>query len=242
MIGVRMATVLRDFPDFEPEKQFEAALALYHLRVGTKVLQQGKLSVIGRFMLRALAIGKESIGEVAHLLGLEEKDLAIAADELMRSELVFQPLASGGHTRKLALTPKGRSQLQEGKGLLVPRRRTFHLHWNSLTHAMRVRDDEAISVEEARKFGLFTIQGRGQRPTIGDLSLQEVRDAILSDPGTPDDLRYHFDCRSRTSLGGVSARRRSLRFAPPANGRASLRCLHRHAVFGGGISSHSTDA
>jgi hypothetical protein len=188
MIGVRMATVLRDFPDFEPEKQFEAALALYHLKIGTKVLQQGKLSMIGRFVLRALAIGKESIGEIAHLLGLDEKDLAIAADELMRSELVYQPLASGGHTRQLALTPKGRSQLEEGKSLLVPRRRTFHLHWNSLSHAMRLRDEEAISVEEARKFGLFTIQGRGQRPTIGDLSLQEVREAILSDPGAPEDL------------------------------------------------------
>lgn len=63
---LRAGVVGREFPDFEIESSFPAALTVYHVQLKARVLEFHELSIIARFMLRAISLPVSTAAEVAH--------------------------------------------------------------------------------------------------------------------------------------------------------------------------------
>ena len=185
-MNTSLQLIQRTFPDYDPETDYEAALPLYRLRLTVKTLESHSLSVIARFILRAVALGVSTSAAIAHLFGLQEKDTASATVELLTAGLLAHgaPAATGG--RHLTLTDAGTQQVTEAKNLLVPRKRILHMHFDPLTNQLRSQQSDAVSTEEVRKDGLYVIPVQATRPTINDIELTAVQRVIKEDGGLPD--------------------------------------------------------
>ena len=183
MNGLSSQTVIREFPDYEIETRYEALLALYHLRVVAKVLQHHELSVMARFVLRAIALQVATVEEIAQLLGLDPRDLSSAGAELLQADLVIQGPPNAEFERAFSLTELGKRRVQDKAELqlLVPRRRTLHLYFDPLTEELSAVEPDLVSIDRVRKEGRFVIQPPQSRPSLGHIDLDGVRRAISSD-------------------------------------------------------------
>lgn len=181
--------VHREFPDYEPESGYEAALSLYRIRVEAKVLRKHSLSVMARFVLRVIALGNSSPPGIAHVLGLDEIDVAVIGSELLKTSLVVQDVPGLDGRRTLILTEQGKRHIQEERQLLVPKKKTLHAHWDPLTRELKpLERDNIISLDEVRKLGIFVIPTRGQPPTLGDIELQVLRETVAMDARQTQDF------------------------------------------------------
>jgi hypothetical protein len=187
-VTARRADIVRqNFPDFEIESSFDAALTLFHVRIKAKVLQRHELSIIARYVLRAVSLGVGAPSQIAHLLGLEEADLADAGAELLMSEVVEETDPDEHGQRVLRVTEKGWGVLRDGRALHRLHRRTLHMHVEPLTREVTPIDPDAVSIEEIRKQGTFVVPVRGVPPTGGDIPLRVARGAFeASQDGSAD--------------------------------------------------------
>lgn len=177
--------IRQEFPDFDIESSFQAALTLYHMQLKARVLEFHELSVIARFMLRTISLSVHTVPEIAHLLGLEEGDLASAGAELLMAGLIAQSDPDTEGRRGLRLTDEGQRRLSDEQMLARPRQITLHLHYEPLTQAVRDRDRRAVGIEQIRKEGVYVLPTRGAPPTIGDIPLAAAKAALDASPGTP---------------------------------------------------------
>jgi hypothetical protein len=180
----------REFPDFEIESSFPAALTVYHVQMKARVLEYHNLSIIARFMLRAISLPVRTAGEVAYLLGLDEVDLVDAGAELLMASLIEQTEPDSEGRRGLHLTEKGRQMLLDERMLARPRQRTLHLHFEPLTRKVRDRDKRAISIEQIRKDGVYVIPSRAGPPTGGEIPVAAVKAAL--DASTDGPLQFEI--------------------------------------------------
>lgn len=180
--------VLRTFPECTPEWSYPAALTRYHLRLTVTAMERQSLSIMARFMLRAVALGVVTAPELAHLFGLEEADLAGAGAELLQARLVTYGMPNATGYRPLILTPRGIAFLSEERNLAVPRTRTVHVHFDPLTVSLHPTERGAISPEEARRRGLFVLPNPGGPPGIDDISIDNLRQSLSLDNRFPADI------------------------------------------------------
>lgn len=171
--------VRREFPDFEIQSVYPVALLRYHLAVTAKVLERGEISIIGAYILEAIALGKDTPEEIAALLGIEERYVAIVGVELLRANLVSQAEYDHVGRRRLTLTPDGAKYRETKQGAYTPRTRLFHLLYDPLTRAITpAKADETVSPEKVQKEGLYTLPWRGAKPTLGDITVEHVQTAV----------------------------------------------------------------
>lgn len=167
----------RDFPEYEVTHLFEAAIPVYFLQLRVEVLEVQNLTAFENYFLHAIALKVNTREQIAHLLGLDDRDLVTPGASLLKRELITQgpPQPSG---RPLFLTDKGREFLKTQKVPPAPIQIGAQVLFNTLTWAP-IPLDETWSVERMEKEGLCILPPtRQERPTLGDLSTREVASVL----------------------------------------------------------------
>src|SRR5687768_3132054 len=175
------AIVARQFPHHEPSDTFEAVLTILKLRLATRVLKRQSLSIFGGFMLRTIDLGYDTVERISGLLGVSAADLAGPGAELLQAKLIAYGPSQSDHTRPLTLTERGRKHVSENQSLLVPKRKTFDLHFEPLANELTPADRTAWSLEDVRRRNTFALPFDGRYPTLDDLNLSEVAEAVRQD-------------------------------------------------------------
>jgi hypothetical protein len=174
--------VRREFPEFEAVQAFEAGVPMYFVRLALEVLEPQKLTSFQSYFLHAVALGVKKREELAHLLGVDSRDLLAPGASLLKLEYIEQGLPTPAGERFIALTPKGRQALSENPPP-VPKRKTASLHFNALTWLPISREEETLSVDQMCKEGYFILPAKEEHyPTLGDFTEEEVTLALRGDP------------------------------------------------------------
>ncbi len=169
--------VYRDFPDHTCERYFPALLPVYRIRVALSVLERQSLSIFAQFILRAIELEIDTLGDIAHALGLDEDIMTEFAVELLRANMINQSAPDAEGKRRLALTPLGRASAADGI-ISVPRRRHEEFHLDTLTGALRAVDRSAVNGDEANRRGICILPSVISKPTAETIELQAIRDAM----------------------------------------------------------------
>jgi hypothetical protein len=183
------AIVARQFPHHEPSDAFEAVLTILKLRLATRVLKRQPLSIIGGFMLRTIDLGYDTVERISGLLGVTIADLAGPGAELLQAKLIDYGPIQLDNTRPLGITERGRKHLDENQSLLVPKRKTFNLHFEPLAKELTPTDRATWSIENVSLRNTFALPFDGRYPTLEDLHLSEVAEAVRQDARQPEDLQ-----------------------------------------------------
>ena len=172
----------REFPEFEASQSFEAGIPVYFLRIDLEVLEPMPLSNYQMYFLHAVALGVDTREAIAHLLGVDDRDLLSAGASLLRLGYIEQGQPTPQQTRPILLTPQGLAVLREHGAPPVPRRRQGRLHFNALTWSPIPREETTWSVEQMYKEGLFILPpGHHGTPTLGDCPEKEVGAALSAE-------------------------------------------------------------
>src|SRR5690348_1305502 len=131
-----LRTLRRDLPDMVPHLAYDAALAVYVVRLTIEVLEQQELSVFESYFLKAVSLGVNTFPDIAHLLGLDEADLAPAGAKLLTLGLIEQGVPVHGVQRKIAMTPAGKQALLDKYAPPAPKKERCRLHFNTLTRSL----------------------------------------------------------------------------------------------------------
>lgn len=175
-------TLASQYPDFEPLTVAQVVLPVWILKFDAEVLAQSELSKMALYTLSAIHVGWRTAATIAANLGIDERDLAVPAVELLKYQLIEQGALQGsqwGSARLLTLTPRGREALQHLGKLPVPKRRSYRLQLNALTGALEGPDATAWSNERLIREGLFVLPVETTaEPTLGALPRDEVARAL----------------------------------------------------------------
>lgn len=175
-------TLRRLFPEFNLLVVGQVVLPVWHLKVEAEVLARSELTTMALYVLRAIDLELPTAQTIADLFGIEEHDLAVAAAELLKHNLIQQGRPQGsrwGEERLLTLTERGRSTLRSQGKLPVPKRRTYHLQMNAITRALESPDSKVWSGERLIKEGLFVLpEIQRTQPTLGELTHEDVAAAL----------------------------------------------------------------
>src|SRR5215469_14404332 len=148
----------RHFPDFEPLQVCEAVIPLYLIRIDLKVLERRELSLLAAYLLEAVALGLKYSYEWEHYLGVQERDLAPAAAELLTYGLVEQAVAADVMYRQLQLTLSGRALIAQKQKLLpVPKKQTCRLQYSALTGELCPVNEGVWPVERLLKEAVYVV-------------------------------------------------------------------------------------
>lgn len=181
--------VRREFPDYEPERQFKASLPLDHLRITTHILERHALPIMSQYFLRALALEVNTVREIAHLLGLDEGDLAAYGADLLKSGLIEQGTITEDGQRRLSLTAEGQKFVAEGAKVSVLKKRTFHFHYNRLSRVVAPLEKDVIPIDVFRREdAAYVLPTPGYSPTLNDVPIQSVREAVSLDTRQRDEF------------------------------------------------------
>jgi hypothetical protein len=187
MFDKLLAKVARDFPDHRPLKHFEAALKVYKLVVVASVLERHELPIIGRYMLRAIQKGRETPQQIAQALGLEERDLAPSGAIMLSAGLIAYGGVAPTGQRELIVTAEGDRFLSGATEVARPRKRILYLQFNPLTRAVVLDKRGTLSESQAKKQGLPIIVGDAGKPSLGDLRLSSVQEALAREGDRRDE-------------------------------------------------------
>ncbi len=168
----------RDFPEFEAQKTFEAAIPAYMAVLEMEVLEPLELTSFQWFFLRLISLGIDTQKAIARMLGVDERDLVHPGASLLKLGLIDQALL-GGKGRVFSLTAKGRQTLQENSAPPVPKLKLARIHYNALTGIPIPKEEDAWSLERMGKEGLSILPAKEtSRLTLGAFSKEEVASAL----------------------------------------------------------------
>lgn len=179
----------RRFPlgSFEPQWVYEAVLPVYTIGLELEVHQKQPISQFARFFMRAIALGENTSSRIAYLLGLEERDLAVAGAELLTLGYIEQGAPVDRRERKLTLTPAGDQALLGENLVLIPQKRRCTLQFNTLTRTLMSPASGLWRSEAREKEGLLILPQTGPAPTLGDLPPDGIL-SVLKGSRTYDDI------------------------------------------------------
>ncbi len=168
-----------EFPEFDALQVFEAGIPAYAVRLALEVLEPQKLTSFQSYMLHAIALGVNTRGTIAHLLGVDDRDLVSPGASLLKLGCIQQDLPNAEGVRPILLTDRGRQALEDGGAPPAPKLKVCKLHFNALTWTPIPLEDTTWSVEQMYKEGLFILPTKErERPTLGDFSEKEVAAAL----------------------------------------------------------------
>lgn len=177
----------RDFPDFEPQHVFEAALPIYFIRLSVEVLEPQELTSFQAYMLHAVALEVNTPEDIARLLGVDAQDITEPGTGLLQMDFIEQGEPIPGKGRRLFLTEKGVQALSTQGAPPVPRRKVGQFHYNALTQTALPLEEKTFSVEQMQKKGLFILPVEDQkRPTLGHFTERVVGEVLSASPAFSD--------------------------------------------------------
>ena len=154
-----------------------------------EVLEPQKLTSFQSYMLHAIALGVNTRGTIAHLLGVDDRDLVSPGASLLKLGFIQQDLPNAEGVRPILLTDRGRQALEDDGAPPAPKLKVCKLHFNALTWTPIPLEDTTWSVEQMYKEGLFILPTRErERPTLGDFSEKEVAAALSGAPAFKDNV------------------------------------------------------
>jgi hypothetical protein len=179
----------REFPEFDALQVFEAGIPAYAVRLALEVLEPQKLTSFQSYILHAIALGVNTRGTIAHLLGVDDRDLVSPGASLLKLGCIQQDLPNAEGVRPILLTDRGRQALEDGGAPPAPKLKVCKLHFNALTWTPIPLEDTTWSVEQMYKEGLFILPTKErERPTLGDFSEKEVAAALSGAPAFKDNV------------------------------------------------------
>lgn len=177
-----LSVLRRDFEGFEPIKACEAALPIYDIKMTVEALEKQQLSIFALFFLRAIFHGKESLADIAEVLGVQERDLLSTGAQVLQLALIEQGMPDSTGKRLITLTDLGRKACEEQTTPPVPKRKICYLHFNALTWAAMPLEEDARTVNEICQEGWFVLPVRERgKPTLGDFTEKEVKQCLRFD-------------------------------------------------------------
>jgi len=177
----------RDFPDFEPQHVFEAALPVYFVRLSVEVLEPQELTSFQAYMLHAIALEVNTPQEIAHLLGVDPRDITAPGTGLLQMDFIEQGEPIPGKGRRLSLTEKGLQAFSTQGAPPIPKRKVGQFHYNALTQTAIPLEEKTFSVEQMQKKGSFILPVEDQkRPTLGHFTEKVIGEVLSASPGFRD--------------------------------------------------------
>ena len=159
-------------------------LPVFRLTTIGLCVDRKELDPIQEFVLRGVAAGIESAGQIAGLLGLEKSVVESCLSELIRTECVRVPAASSTSRRKIELTAKGKQTALEQERV-APAEKTVVFWVDGLTRKPRFypseslykpRDLKAAGIPEVRAFPVGP-------PEQQDIDIKDVIEVVRFDAG-----------------------------------------------------------
>jgi predicted transcriptional regulator len=156
----------------------QVALPVFRVFLRVLMQEQKKLSPIQEYVMRAIRNGLASPGEIAGVLGLEEKIVRTSLQMLMHSDDVIMGHGSDGRKHQLFLTGKGSKTLEMAL-ITVPEEVNIWMDVDGLTHRMSFLGDRAIKPAKVKELDLLEIPPYPRRkPRIEDLKVDELQRAL----------------------------------------------------------------
>lgn len=165
-------------------------LPVYRLTAVGLCLAKKSLSPIDEFILRGIAAGIESVGDIAGFLGLDMSVVESCLAELIRTECVR--IANGGTTkqRQVALTGKG-TDLASAQEAVVPVEQTVVFHVDGLTRKPRLYPSESLyKPRELKELGISEVRAFPSRPPeLEEIDIKDVIEVVRLDFGREESPR-----------------------------------------------------
>ena len=77
----------REFSEFDAIHAFEAGIPVYFVRLEIEVLEPQRLTSFQMYFLHAVACGVNTRAAIAHLLGVDDRDLVSPGASLLKIEV-----------------------------------------------------------------------------------------------------------------------------------------------------------
>jgi DNA-binding MarR family transcriptional regulator len=184
-----IAMLRHDFPDYEYLDVFEAAIPAYFIQMVLEVLEKRELKTFQSYVLQLVALGINSLEQIAYCLGVDPETLTSSVADLLKSRYIDQsdPLP-GREERLLLLTDEGRKALDKQGPPPVPTRKTGRFYFNALSWNTVSSKEEILYPDQAEKQGLFILPRKEEeRPTLGTFTEQAVKSVLKDEPAFAED-------------------------------------------------------
>ncbi|WP_054693905.1 hypothetical protein [Desulfosarcina cetonica] len=173
-------------------------------------LNKKELDPIEEFVLRGVAAGIESVGQIAGLLGLEKSVIESCLSELIRTECIRVPFAQSIRRRKIELTPKGKL-IADAQEQFSPLEQTVVFWVDGLTRKPRFYPFESLlKPRELKAEGIPEVRAFPARPPeLHEIDIKDVIEVVRLDTGraeTPRQLLQitSIERRDRVFLDAVA--------------------------------------
>lgn len=165
-------------------------LPVYRLTTVGVTLARKTLSPIEEFILRGIAAGVESVGEIAGLLGLDTSVIEASLSELIRTDLVVVSPGTATAQRSISLTGKGKD-IASDQEVVVPMEQTIVFSVDGLTRKPRFYPNESLyKPSELRDLGIPEVRAFPSRPPeLDEFDIKDVVKIVKLDAGRDDSPR-----------------------------------------------------
>lgn len=169
----------KQYPDFDVHFSYQAALPIYCLKTMCTTMKIRELSVISRFILRAVALDIIDLDEICEFLGLQQNEVLNAGTELLQNGLIRNSTHVINSKRTISITDKGRMLLEDEKKIRVLQRRFFRVLYNPFSNQLESSNDELVDRTQVLKQGMFTLPTPRSAPKItSEIDLENFKDVI----------------------------------------------------------------
>ena len=135
------------------------------------------LSIISRFILRAVSLDINDLDEICEYLGLKQEEVIKAGTELLQNGLIQNSNYTKDSKRTISITDKGKMILEAEKKIKVLQRRFLKVLYNPFTNQLESSlNDDLINQNEVLKKGMFTLPAPRVAPKlIGEIDLEKFK-------------------------------------------------------------------
>jgi len=186
----------REFPAsaFAPLLTYRAVIPIQTMRLDLEVHERQKLSLMAQYAMKAVALGDDTPTKVAHFLGLDKRDLAVAVAELYEYRYLEWGPPVSRRERRFGLTADGRQALISPVGPVMPKRMYAKLQFDRLTGRFKPFEDGLWTIDDLEREGLLHILPHPALvPTDGTIVTDEVEEVLRRDLRYKDLDAIHID-------------------------------------------------
>lgn len=170
----------KQYPDFNVHCSFQAVLPIYCLKTMCTTMKLRNLSVISRFLLRAVSLDINDLDEICEFLGLQHDEVIKAGGELLQNGLIQNSTYIKDSKRTISITDKGRMILEDEKKIKVLQRRFLKVLYNPFTNQLESLDDSLVNQNEVLKKGMFTLPAPRTAPKlISEIDLEKFKYVVI---------------------------------------------------------------
>ncbi len=188
--------VCRDNPEYQCERYYRAAWPLYRVTGAMHISVEEAIQPLYHMLLRAIALGVDTIDALIRDLRLDESDAVAFAMDLQQQDLVDQVFNED--VVRFTLTLEGTSLLEQGGIRSIPMIDTFQLHYDPLSRVLGPLKTDAVRGNNKERRKDPPLRHGNPHPIVTIGEVDKIRDA-LSNPSilylieTPRNVPEYID-------------------------------------------------